>query len=149
MNFNIKFDIIIITSNSVNHLEKTEDFEQLLSCAYNLLEKDGVLIFDALRPRFKYLTRNMDEYYDYLCEQSSDENLLHMVLFPTYNYTSKTDFEGLGYEVNKICTEMESFDEYVRKYEFDEYYDALYPVLSQKVKVSKDMSMEEICFLTF
>ena len=65
MNFNIKFDIIIITSNSVNHLEKTEDFEQLLSCAYNLLEKDGVLIFDALRPRFKYLTRNMDEYYDY------------------------------------------------------------------------------------
>lgn len=65
MKFNQKFDIILITSNSVNHLEKTEDFEKMLSCVYHLLENDGLLIFDALKPRFKYLMRNMNEFYDH------------------------------------------------------------------------------------
>lgn len=65
MNFSTKFDIILITSNSVNHLEKTSDFEKMIKCAYNLLDKDGLLIFDALKPRFKYLMRNMTEFYDY------------------------------------------------------------------------------------
>ena len=65
MKFDMKFDIIIITSNSVNHLEKTEDFEKMLSCTYNLLNDGGLLVFDALRPKFKYLIRNTDEYYDH------------------------------------------------------------------------------------
>ena len=64
MKFDKKFDIILITSNSVNHLEKTEDFERMLNSVYGLLEDKGLLIFDALKPRFKYLMRNMDEYYD-------------------------------------------------------------------------------------
>ena len=64
MKFDCKFDIILITSNSVNHLEETEDFEKMLSSSYELLEKGGLLVFDALRPRFKYLMRNMNEFYD-------------------------------------------------------------------------------------
>lgn len=65
MNFKNKFNVILITSNSVNHLEKTEDFERMLNSAFDLLEDDGLLIFDALKPKFKYLMRNMNEYYDY------------------------------------------------------------------------------------
>ena len=64
MKFDMKFDIILITSNSINHLEKTEDLEKMLTSAYDLLEEGGLLVFDALKPRFKYLMRNMDEYYD-------------------------------------------------------------------------------------
>lgn len=64
MHFDKKFDVILITSNSVNHLEKTEDFEKMLDSVYSLLEDDGILVFDALKPRFKYLMRNMDEFYD-------------------------------------------------------------------------------------
>lgn len=64
MTFSQKFDVILITSNSVNHLETTEDFERMLDSTYGLLEDNGLLIFDALRPRFKYLMRNMNEYYD-------------------------------------------------------------------------------------
>ena len=60
-----KFDIILITSNSINHLEKSEDFEKMLNCTYELLNNGGVLIFDALKPRFKYLMRNMNEFYDH------------------------------------------------------------------------------------
>ena len=54
----------------------------------------------------------------------------------------------MGYEINKICTEMEDFDDYVQRYYFCEYYDALKPVLSKKVAISKRMSMERICYLT-
>ena len=64
MELPLKFDVILITSNSINHLEKTEDFEKMLNSAYSLLNEDGLLIFDALKPRFKYLMRNMNEYYD-------------------------------------------------------------------------------------
>ncbi len=59
-----KFDVILITSNSVNHLETTEDFEKMLECTHSLLKEKGKLIFDALKPRFKYLMRNTDEMYD-------------------------------------------------------------------------------------
>ena len=47
----------------------------------------------------------LDDYYEYMCNQSTDEKLLDLVLFPLHDYTSKTDFDGLGYEINKICTE--------------------------------------------
>lgn len=90
----------------------------------------------------------LDDYYVYLCNQSTDEKLLDLVLFPLHDYTSKTDFVGLGYEINKICTEMEDFDFFVQRYYFPEYYDALKPVLSQKVAMTKKMSMERICYLT-
>lgn len=90
----------------------------------------------------------LDDYYTYMCNQSNDETLLGMVLSPWHDYTSKTDFDGVGYEINKICAEMEDFDEYVRRYYFDEYYEALRPVLITKVYVSKRISMERICYLT-
>lgn len=90
----------------------------------------------------------LDDYYEYLCNQSRDEKLLDLVLFPLHDYTSKTDFVGLGYEVNKICTEMEEFDYYIKTYFFHEYYDALKPILSKLVFVSRRMDMERICYLT-
>lgn len=64
MKIDEKFDVILITSNSVNHLEKTEDFEKMLDSANSLLSDDGILVFDALKPKFKFLTRNMNEKYD-------------------------------------------------------------------------------------
>lgn len=65
MKIKTKFDVILITSNSINHLEKTKDLEKTLESAYGLLNDGGVLIFDVLKPRFKYLTRNTNEFYDY------------------------------------------------------------------------------------
>jgi len=90
----------------------------------------------------------LDDYYTYMCNQSNDETLLAMVLSPWHDYTSKTDFDGLGYEINKISAEMENFGDYERRYYFNEYYEALKPVLSTKVCVSKRMSMERVCYLT-
>lgn len=103
------------------------------------------LIFEEFK---KFLEVALDDYYVYLCNQSNDEPLLNLMLMPFHDYTSKTDFDGVGYEVNKISAEMEDFDEYVRRYYFSEYFDALKPALSQKVYVSKKMSMERICYLT-
>lgn len=95
----------------------------------------------------KYLNYALDDYYTYLCNQSNDKPLLEMMMMPLHDYTSKTDFVGMGYEINKISVEMENFDEYVRRYYFSEYFDILKPVLSSKIYVSKNMSMERICFL--
>lgn len=64
INIDKKFDIILITSNSVNHLETAEDFEKMLESTYKLLKDGGKLVFDALKPRFKFLLRNMNEVYD-------------------------------------------------------------------------------------
>ena len=103
----------------------------------------------AITDEFKnYLKYALDDYYIYLCNQSNDEPLLELMMMPFHDYTSKTDFTGLGYEINKISAEMEDFDEYVSKYYFGEYFDALKPALSKKVYVSKRMSMERICYLT-
>ncbi len=89
----------------------------------------------------------LDDYYDFLCQQSHDEKLLDLVLFPHYDYTSKTDFEGLGYSVNKIITELENFDSYVEMYDFPEYYEELKPCLSDKATVTRAMSMDRVCYL--
>lgn len=95
----------------------------------------------------KALELALDDYYDYLCQQRHDEKLLDMVLFPHYDYVSKTDFEGAGYPVNKIVTELEDFDSNVERYYFPEYYEELKPYLSDKVKVTKAMSMDRVCYL--
>ena len=95
----------------------------------------------------KYLNYALDDYYTYLCNQSNDEPLLEMMLIPFHDYTSKTDFVGMGYVINKISAEMESFDEYVRRYYFSEYFEKLKPALSPKIYIAKNMSMERICFL--
>lgn len=116
--------------------------ERILSMRFSGKNKD---IID----RYKIAVNiALDDYYVYLCNQSTDEKLLDLVLFPLPDYTSKTDFVGLGYEINKICTEMENFDIYFQRNYFPEYYDALKPVLSQKVAITKKMSMERICYLT-
>ena len=70
-----------------------------------------------------------------------------MMLIPFHDYTSKTDFVGMGYEINKISAEMESFDEYVRRYYFSEYFEKLKPALSPKRYIAKNMSMGENLFL--
>lgn len=95
----------------------------------------------------KALDLALDDYYDFLCQQSHDEKLLDLVLFPHYDYTSKTDFEGLGYSVNKIITELENFDSYVEMYDFPEYYEELKPCLSDKATVTRAMSMDRVCYL--
>lgn len=90
----------------------------------------------------------LDDYYKWLCEQRTDKSLLDMVLFPRFDYIHKTDFNGLGYEVNKIVAEMENFDSYFEEYYFPEFYEKLRPALMKKAYISKSMNMKRVCAIT-
>lgn len=87
----------------------------------------------------------LDDYYQYLCEQRTDEKYLDLVLFPQYSYNSYTSLIGLGYPINKIITEMENFDGYFEKYNFPELFEELKVEISKKASFSKNMSMERLC----
>lgn len=52
---NEKYDLIIIPSNSLNHIEINGDMEFLLNNLYGLLNTGGYLVFDILNPIFSFL----------------------------------------------------------------------------------------------
>ena len=60
----VKYDIIIIPSNSLNHIETNEDMESTLENMYSLLKEGGFLLFDLLNPVFEYLIRDPQKSYD-------------------------------------------------------------------------------------
>lgn len=59
-----KYDVIIISSNSLNHIETNEDMQLTINNMYNHLNPGGVLLFDILNPKFEYLIRDLDNDYD-------------------------------------------------------------------------------------
>ena len=65
LHLNRTFDAVIITANSVNHLEKNKDLEKTLKCMYCLLKENGILVFDALNPELHHLLRDREHYYDH------------------------------------------------------------------------------------
>lgn len=61
LNVQDKYDSIIITSNSVNHIETWDDLESVFKECFDHLNKGGLLAFDILNPNPKFLTRSKDE----------------------------------------------------------------------------------------
>lgn len=89
----------------------------------------------------------LDDYYQYMCEQRTDEKYLDFVLFPQFSYNSYTSFSGLGYPINKIVTEMENFDSYFKKYNFPELFEELRTEISLRASFRKNMSVERLCII--
>ncbi len=89
----------------------------------------------------------LDDYYSYLCDQRTDEKYLDLVLFPQFSYNSYTSFQGLGYPINKIVTEMENFDNYFMEYNFPELFEELKVEISKKALFRKNMSVERLCII--
>ena len=93
-----KYDIIIIPSNSLNHIETNEDMEKTLANMYSLLKDGGLLLFDLLNPIFEYLIRDPEKCYDgelyfqrktgkyFYCEESSYYENTTQINNVTYNY---------------------------------------------------------------
>lgn len=61
---NKKFDTIIITSNSLNHIETNQDVVRTLQTMKKHLTDDGILVFDILNPKFNFLIRDPNGIYD-------------------------------------------------------------------------------------
>lgn len=59
-----RYDVIIIPSNSLNHIENNEDMEKLLYNLYDMLKTDGYLLFDILNPIFSFLIHDKNEWHD-------------------------------------------------------------------------------------
>ncbi len=51
----IKYDIIIIPSNSLNHIETNIDMQNVIASVYSLLKDGGYFLFDILNPIFQFL----------------------------------------------------------------------------------------------
>lgn len=60
-----QFDTILITSNSLNHIEKNDDLIKCFDTIMSHLKDDGVLIFDILNPFPHFLIRNTKNEYDH------------------------------------------------------------------------------------
>ncbi|WP_026504380.1 class I SAM-dependent methyltransferase [Butyrivibrio sp. NC3005] len=59
-----RYDVIIIPSNSLNHIEENEDMENLLNNLYSMLKPNGYLLFDILNPIFSFLVHDENEWHD-------------------------------------------------------------------------------------
>ena len=60
-----KYDVIIIASNSLNHIETYDDLEMVLSKVGEHLKKDGYLLIDILNPNPKFYIRDENKKYDF------------------------------------------------------------------------------------
>ena len=96
---NQKFDTIIVTANSINHIETNSDFFSFLSNLKKHLTQSGRIIFDALNPILFYLTRDENTRYNqevllqtktkkyFLCEESSHYDVATQINHVRYYYT--------------------------------------------------------------
>lgn len=64
MKLHEKFDLIYITSNSLNHIETNMDLEKTLKNMHMHLNDGGCLIFDVLNPKFQFLMRDPAKRHD-------------------------------------------------------------------------------------
>ncbi|KZD40401.1 Methyltransferase [Bacillus cereus] len=63
LELNKKFDMIIITSNSLNHIETNDDLQKTFEAIKKHLNDDGLLVFDILNPKFQFLLREPEGVY--------------------------------------------------------------------------------------
>lgn len=63
--FDRQFDTILITSNSLNHIETIPDLRKCFEVILKHLKPGGVLAFDILNPEPRFLLRNQEETYDH------------------------------------------------------------------------------------
>jgi len=93
-----KYDLIIIPSNSLNHIETNEDFKDTLANMYDLLKENGVFLFDVLNPMFQFLLREQNQRYDgkiyqqkntgkyFYSDETSHYDAAEQINYVTYQY---------------------------------------------------------------
>lgn len=93
---NQRFDAVIITANSVNHLENPWDLEKTLKCAAEHLFVGGLLIFDALHPELHHLLRDKQHQYDHdeFIVQKTGEKI---TVYENSEYDRKTQTSSVDY----------------------------------------------------
>lgn len=90
----------------------------------------------------------LDNYYENLTKERTDEIYLELVLLPLYSYDSSSSFSySCAYEINKIVTEMENMDSYYEKYYFAEFYKKIKDEMGDQAYFKKNMSMERVCII--
>lgn len=88
--FNEKYDVILIPSNSLNHIEVNEDLVKTLKGLYQALKPGGYLAFDILNPRFEFLLRNPNlEYNGKIYVQRSTGKKFYNLESNKYDYASQ------------------------------------------------------------
>lgn len=90
------FDAVIITANSINHLENAHDLLKCLHSCERCLKPNGILVFDALNPFFKFLTRKPNMSYDHDTFITSDTKEIINV-FETSHYEKSTQINTVVY----------------------------------------------------
>lgn len=89
-----KYDLIIIPSNSLNHIETNGDMEKTLDKMYSLLVEGGIFLFDILNPAFEFLLRKPNVVYDKCVVRKKDRE----AYFCTYE-ESEYDYST---QINKV-----------------------------------------------
>ena len=90
----------------------------------------------------------LDDYYDNLTKERTDEIYLDLVMVPLYSYDSSSAFSyACAYEINKIVTEMENMDSYFEKYYFVEFYENIKAEMGKLAYFKKNMGMERFCVI--
>src|SRR5690606_27829937 len=89
-----RYDLIIIPSNSLNHIETNEDIKRTLMKMYSLLKDGGYLLFDILNPAFEFLLRDPNVTYDERIVAQSKTN--------KYFYTAETSKYDYATQINRV-----------------------------------------------
>lgn len=89
-----KYDLILIPSNSLNHIEENRDMESLLHNLYKLLKPGGFLLFDILNPIFQFLMHRENEWHDGEIYQQSKTG--------KYFYTDEMSKYDYGTQINNV-----------------------------------------------
>lgn len=96
-----------------------------------------------------YLSKGLDNLCDYIKGKSDNYDKLYEITVPFYNHNEDyTEFDDCGYEITKIACNYKSFDDFIERCYFSDWLKKLEPHLNKYVKLSKEMSMKEICLLT-
>ncbi|MCL1935336.1 MAG: class I SAM-dependent methyltransferase [Defluviitaleaceae bacterium] len=92
-----KFKTIIISANSLNHIEKNEDLIKVFENFKNHLDDDGKILFDVLNPKFEFLQRDFNKRYDFMVIKKGN---LYFSMEESNRYEHKTQINSVSYFYN-------------------------------------------------
>lgn len=98
------YDAIIITSNSLNHIETNADLSSTFNAIERHIKPGGVVAFDILNPDPRYLQREMGTQYDrrVITRAGTGEHFLH---WETSSYDKASQINHVRYFF-RFCTSM-------------------------------------------
>tara|TARA_B100000614_G_scaffold82994_1_gene74466 strand:+ start:14656 stop:15411 length:756 start_codon:yes stop_codon:yes gene_type:complete len=125
-NNNHKYDLIFIGFNSISHILKNTDLQNMLKCVKNHMHEDSLFIIDTFVPHADFLYKEPSLKKDIL-DFINTQNKKKLTIYESANYDSENEINNIRWEFFESKNKLFYYDFKMRMY----FPDTLFSILAE------------------